>query len=214
MDIPGLIKAIQRQFGDETGAMVLMDDIFRWINEGQLAIFRRTGDSDTQTTIALAIGDYQKPLPADFFKVKFVELDGKKLQILGFQQLYTLFPDLDSTAAQQNVSKYCAISNTGTNSYRITFAPRAGQAGSATVLYQRRPPVVVSTDDVLSLPEEYHSTLLTYCLAKAKQLDGDDQAAAALNSEFKAEVHEDSHDAKHKDEDTYPIIRASWGDYC
>lgn len=214
MDVQELMRAVQRQFGDESGAVIQSEDIFRWINDGQFQIARRTGDSVTSTSIALAVGDYQKPLPNDFFKIQNAELDGCRLQVITFAQMGTLYPTLDSVSAQQGTSKYAAVNTPAPGVTRLTLAPRTGVAGTLVVSYNLRPPIINSTDDALSIPEEFHSTLIVYCLAKAKQMDGDDSAAAEYLAEFKGEVHEDSHDARHQDEETYPFIRTSPGDYC
>lgn len=214
--VEDIIKAVQRQFGDDTGAQIIVDDIYRWINEGQLQISRRIGDNVVPgTPIPTVIGTHQYDLPADFFKMQWVELDGKRLQIVSIQQMYALFPELDSSSGTQSVPKFFAtsISSTDSNRYRLTLAPKPGAVGSITFAYNRRPPIITSSEQDLSIPVEYYSTLETFCIAKAKQMDGDDQGAALLASQFKTEVHEDSHDAKHKDEDTYPMIRSSPGDW-
>lgn len=216
METEELMRAVKRQFGDETGSQIEDDDIFRWINEGQFQISRRTGSAEVSTSIPFTLNgsvyNHKYNLPVDFFKFKFVELDGRRLQGLQPEQLATMYPELDSTSAQSGFSKFYSVSRTATNQSQITVAPIPGQAGNLEVTYIRKPPLVrISTDD-LTIPEEFHNTLLTFCLAKAKQLDGDDEASMAMAAQFKAEVQEDSHDEKHKDEGTYPFIRASMGD--
>lgn len=212
MNVGEVHKAVTRQFGDETGGIIDLSDTIRWINEGQFQIARRISDVLGTTPINVVVGDNKYPLPADFFKVKFVELDGRRLQLVDKAQLGVLFPDLSSVGAQQSVPKFVSVSSIGTNLSELTLAPIPGAVGVLTVVYQNRPPIVNSTDDVLYLPEEYHPTLITYCLSKAKELDGDMEASTALSARFKTEVAEDSHDSTVKDDETYPFIRASSGD--
>lgn len=212
MDTLELVKAVQRQFGDETGSMIDVHDVLRWINEGQFQIARRTRDLNGSTTIPVLTGTKQYDLPSDFFKVSIAELDGKRLQLLTHAQLSTLYPDLNSSAAQQGVSKFFAVIAGGVAGADILLAPIPGSNGSLIVSYKSRPPSINSTDDTLSIAEEYHNTLLTYCLAKAKQLDGDDQGYATMATVFSNQVMEDAHDGQNKDDETYPYIRTSPGD--
>lgn len=195
MDVLEIHKAVTRQFGDETGAMIDLNDTIRWINEGQFQIARRIGDVLSPHQIPLVVATYKYSLPTNFFKVKSVELDGKRLQVVSPAQMATLYPDLNSTSAQQSVPKFASVQATGTNTYQITLAPKPGVTGTLDLMYQTRPPIINASTDALYIPEEYHTTLVTYCLSKAKQLDGDDEASAALAGMFKAEVAEDSHDS-------------------
>lgn len=213
MDVLEIHKAVTRQFGDETGAMIDINDTIRWINNGQFQIARRIGDVLTPLPIPVVVGTYQYVLPTNFFKIKSVELDGKRLQVVTPAQLSTLYPDLNSDGAQQSVPKFVAFQATGTNTYQMTAAPIPGTAGTFDLIYQSRPPIINASTDPLYIPEEYHQTLVTYCLAQAKQMDGDDEAHAALQSQYRQEVAEDSHDSNVRDDETYSFIRTSAGDY-
>jgi len=213
VDVETVIKSVQRQFGDETGAQIETDDIYRWINEGQLQIQRKISGSFDEQTIPVLVGTHTYALSANFFKHKSVELDGKRLQGLSDSQLNTLFPDYQSTAARQSIPKFFAVVSTGLNTAEIILAPTPAVEGSLHVLYTSRPPIIDSTADDLSIPEAYHETLVTFCLAKAKQLDGDDDGFTRMRNTFKQEVQEDAHDSQHKDDETYPVIRVSPGDY-
>lgn len=213
MLVEEVFKSVTRQFGDETGAQIDVNDVLRWINEGQLKIQRRTSSSRAVSPpISVIATDNVYTLPTDFFKSISAELDGKRLQIVSEAQLKTLYPDLNSTSAQTGLPKFFNTRSTGLNTAEIVLAPVPAGAGSLIVTYTSRPPIVTSTADELSIPEVYHPTLLTYCLAMAKQLDGDNEAAGMLGQAFQSEVTEDSHDAKHKDDETYPFIRASAAD--
>lgn len=216
MDVQEVFKSVTRQFGDETGGQIDINDIIRWINEGQFQIARRTGDLNgiTNPAISVLVGIRTYDLPSDFFKVTIGELDGKRLQLLSEAQLNTLYPNISSSEAQQGVPKFFSIVAGGASLSKISLAPIPGSTGSLTVTYKSRPPIINASDDPLSIAEEYHTTLVTFCLAKAKQLDGDDTGFATLTAAFKSEVAEDQHDGRNKDDETYPFIRASSGDYC
>lgn len=213
MLVSDVVEAVQAQFGDRNGAQILLDDIFRWINDGQLKINRKIGDVlSTQSipfTLNGAVYNHKYNLATDFFKYQYVELDGRRLQPLNPAQLASLYPTLDSTSGPAGFSKFFTVETIGANQARIVVAPIPGAAGTLELTYHKRPPIVNSTEDALSIPEDYHSTLVTYCLAQAKQMDGDDEGFVAVSAAFKAAVDEDAYDAHHKDEETYPVIRPS-----
>jgi hypothetical protein len=213
VDVEDVVLAVMRQFGDETGAQINQDDIFRWINEGQFQISRKIGDSEaTAPPIPTVNGTYKYALPTDFFKVQFAELEGIRLQWLTPAMFRNLFTDIDSAQAQFGAPKFFTIASIGVNQAQISLAPIPSGVLSLTVVYNRRPPIINATTDELTIPEEYRTTLVTYCLAKAKQLDGDDEGFVTMTAAFKNEVTEDSHDSRHKDEETYPVIRPSAAD--
>lgn len=203
-----------RQFGDETGAQINLDDVFRWVNEGQFQVVRRTGDTLASTSIPLVINPvtHKYNLPADFFKMQFLELDGRKLQFVSPAALASMFPELDATETSQGFPSFFTVQSVAANNAQVILAPKPGAAGTLEATYIRRPPLINSSEDDLSIPEEFHSTLITYCISKARQLDGDDEGFVAMSATFKSEVQEDAHDSHHKDQDTYPMIRPSPGD--
>lgn len=210
--VEDVVTAVQRQFGDETGAQIVSDDIIRWINEGQFQISRRISDSSGSASINVLVGDNKYNLPADFFKIVSAELDGRRLSVVSLAQLDAMYPDLN-TSGHQGVVNAVATSLSAVNQYQLTLGPVPGAAGTLTVSYKSRPPIVDTPDDTLTIPDEYVTTLITYCLAKAKQLDGDMEGSIALRQQYKEEIAEDSHDSHHKDEETYPVIRPSPGDW-
>lgn len=214
MLVDEIVRAVKRQVGDETGSLVETEDVFRWINEGQFQIARKTADSTTiAPAIPVVVGDNRYSLPIDFFKPLHLEMDGRRLQLLAEAQLRTMYPTLDVNS-QQGVPKFFAIvDNGGASASELILAPVPGSAGSLTLTYLRRPPLIRQTSDLLSIPDQYHNTLLTFCIGKARQMEGDDESWAAHTAQFKQEVTEDAHDARNKDDETYPFIRASDGDY-
>lgn len=214
MLVSDVVTAVTRQFGDETGAQIDSEDIIRWVNDGQLRISRRTESAMSEHSASLAIGSATAALPEDFFKVSNVTLTGssgvaKILQNLTTKQFQALYPTAASDAT--GVTKFCTVTRIDGN-WIMVFAPRPSETVGLTLLYKNRPPVVDAVGDELSIPDEFYSTLITYCLAQAKQLDGDDDAYTRLMSEFNGSVVEDSHDEHNKDAETYPYIRTSEGD--
>lgn len=214
MLVDEIVRAVKRQVGDETGSLIETEDVFRWINEAQIQICRKTGDTTTiSPAIPVAVGDGRYSIPADFLKVLHLELDGRRLQFLAEAQLRTMYPTLE-TNAQQGVPKFfCIIDNGGTVQSELLLAPVPGSTGNLILTYLKRPPLIRQTADLLTVPDQYHSTILTFCIGKARQMEGDDESWAAHTAQFKQEVTEDAHDARTKDEETYPFIRASDGDY-
>lgn len=213
MNVADIVQSVKRQFGDETGAQIDTPDILRWINEGQLRILRKTEGLYTSATISVVASTISYSIPADFFKAAAVTLDLKRLQSLSVGQIRTLYPNLSTDPT--GLPKFFAI-----HDGNIMLAPRPTNAGSLVLEYVNRPLLVTTVDAEsedyvdLTIDVSFHPTLITYCLAQAKHLDGDVGVAQAYMTQFNSELGEDMHDARHTDEETYPFIRTSSGDYC
>lgn len=215
MNVDYVIKSVTRQFGDETGAQIDVDDILRWINDGQLRVSRRTGSDVSSISDTVLLGSPTYILPVDFFKVSEITLTGssgnpKQIQVIGKQQMLNMYPSLDSSTL--GVTKFAAVSRLMSDTV-LYFAPVPSETVSINLIYKNRPPVVNDSFDELSIPDEYIDTLITYCLAQAKQLDGDLDAYQLLMNNFNGNLNEDAHDEVNKDAETYPFIRVGFGDY-
>lgn len=217
MNVAELIQSVKRQFGDETGAQITDDDIIRWINEGQLEISRRTEALHNGHSYTFSAGAIITDLPADFFKVTNVSLDtGKSLQFVSMPQLLLLYPELNGGDVR-GTPKFFTVTRDWPNSLGglqsvLAVAPAPSSSTVINVTYVSRPEIVTGSSTELSIAADYHNTLLTYCIAKAKQLDGDMDGYTALRGDYKVDLGEDIHDARHLDAETYPFIRASSGD--
>lgn len=215
MNVDDVVQSVKRQFGDETGAQIDSADIIRWINEGQLRISRRSESDNKQATISVPANSLFVNVPDDFFKAQDIRMTGssgapKIIQQLSMAQLKALYPSVPSDAS--GVTKFCSFTRLD-GTWSINFAPKPSETVSLSLVYVHRPPVIASNSDPLSIPAEYHDNLVTFCLAMAKQLDGDMDAYNQLMSQFGVTLTDEAHDEKHKDAETYPFIRTSGGDY-
>lgn len=210
-----IFEAVKSQFGDLTGAVIETDDILRWINEGQLQILKQTSSLlGTPQSIPMVAGDNQYDLSADFFRATSVELDGRRLQFLTQAQMAAMYPSLNSAQPPTGNPRYFTTGSVGTGLAQLYLAPKPSQAGTLTITYKARPVPVNASTDNLSVPDENVETLQMYCIAKAKQMEGDDDAWAAHRAVVKDQLVEDGHEATNaKNDDTYPFIRVSNGDY-
>jgi hypothetical protein len=203
-----------------TGAVIEIPDLVRWINEGQIQILRQTTTLLGSQSIPVVAGDGQYDLATDFFRMQSVELDGVKLQILTLAQMSAMYPTLNASQPPTGSPRYFAVGSVGTSVTQLFLAPKPAAAGTLSITYKARPPLINASADALSIPDEYFETLVMYCLAKAKQLDGDDEGWAATQAAVKEQLTEDGHDSKNeRDDETYPYIRVSAADnvngwYC
>ncbi len=210
MDVNQVILAVKRQFGDETGAQITDADIIRWINDGQLIIYRKMEGAITNLGGITVAGAESIALPSNFLKLDALYLDGKKIQFIAYSQLKALYPTLAIDAT--GLTKFCSIKTVVGTPSALILAPKPANQVIHEIRYGARPIAVIAGDQ-LSLDPAYHETLVTYCISRAKQLDGDDAAFQMMDTMFERSATEDMHDAKHMDEETYPFIRVSGGDY-
>lgn len=209
-----VIEAVKSQYGDPTGAVVEITDILRWINESQLQIQKQVSSLLGTQSIPLVAGDNQYDLSTDFFRALSVELDGKRLQFLTLAQMFSMYPTLNTAQPPTGAPRYFATGTVGSATAQLYLAPKPAQAGTLSVQYKARPPLINASDDLLTVADEYTETVIMFCVAKAKQMEGDEEAWAAHRAAVKEQLTEDGHEANNaKNDETYPFIRPSTGDY-
>jgi hypothetical protein len=196
------IKAgVIRQFGDDSGAQLIDADFIRWINEGQLEIFRGTEEGRATVTIPSVAGQAAYTLPVGFHKAISVEYNGTKLVKTSEQMVDQQNP----TRSTGNATPRYYYVNWGEPSSLVVY-PNPSVVASLVILYQARPVLLDDMADSTTISDAFMTTLETFCLAKAKQLDGDLPAYNALMAEVNGRVSKDFADAKDPFDDLYPFI--------
>lgn len=197
------VKAsVIRQFGDDTGAQIVDADLIRWVNEGVLEIFRSTEENEQQTTIPTVVGTAEYTLPTTFYKLLAVRWDNTLLAIRSSRVVNLL----NQTAPVGNATPtMCYVRNAATSSTLVLFRT-PDRVANLVIDYQARPALITVIGDTVPISDAFRTTLETYCLAKAKQMDGDMGAYQALLTEATGRNTQDAGVARDPYDDFYPFI--------
>ncbi len=156
-----------------------------------------------ESTVNFSVGadDATYALPATALKIKKVKLDGKSLEPITLEES-------DKFGSTGKSGYYYVWAN------EITLVPTPTQGGTNNlkVWYTRKPAALTLTTDIPEVPETYHEDIVRFALARAKELDEENAAAANLMAEFDVRILESRSEATGKQTETYPSVSLVSGD--
>lgn len=169
---------VTRQFGDESGVQVQDDDIFRWINQGQMEINSKNLVLRSSKTTSVISGSDTYSMPDDSLRITAVKYDTSMLPYIGFDQYQQKFQGTVNPDIPINWTQY------GNN---IILAPPPSDASKIiTIFYIPETVNVTSGGSLLSLPDRYFDRLCEYVMSKAYELDEDWNAHQVQRGLFEA----------------------------
>lgn len=210
MELSDVITRVQREFGDEASIQIEPDDILRWASDAVLRIaYQAETNIVTQPTISSVIGQVSYDLDTRFLKAISVTYDGAILKKTTQSELDTISPGRTKAPIPTGTPYLYWIKG---KKLFLHHAP--GEAGKNIVVeYFARPSPILDSDSDIDLPVEYHPEIVTYCLARARALDGDFREAQNLTAQFEAKVAGYQAEASWPHADEYPSIRSAPDDW-
>lgn len=197
---------VKRQFGDESGVQITSDDIIRWINAGQMEIFRRNEPIKATSTADLTAGTDTYTFPSFFFsilKIQSILVNNTIVEYRSYQEAEEYVLANDPNKVQTADTPLIWYEWGG----EFTFwpVPAVSATNGIKIRYIPAPTAVSLQTDLLSIPDTYFNRLLEFVLAQAYELDEDWGAASAKAEQFGTNL--DSQVAQDSVEtDTYPRI--------
>ena len=207
MNLGEIKTAVQRLFGDESGAQITEADIIRWANDAQVDIVRKTEVLQSHRETDVSSGDKSYELPSDFMFMSRATLDGIKLARTTIQEI-----DARSSSAD-NVAD-------GTPSHFYTWGgriylypgPSSGGTGNLDIWYVKSPVALVNDEDIPEIPVHMHEDMVRFCLARARELDADYDAAERSAMDYEARISQSRHELTTQPIDSFPAVRVVPGD--
>lgn len=211
MNVSDIITRVQRSFGDESAVQVTEDDIIRWINDAQRAIVLNNPEVlPTIATVDITKGVHEYAFPADLLlltsiRAKMPDMQSYQfLPYLNIQEFDRIINGWDGSAFGESGR---AFSYTIYNRSIFLFpTPDKDSTDGLKILYSLRPTEITGTQDALSLAEEYHNAIVTYCMAQANTMDEDYEAAAIHEAKFAGDTRTASFQQHYGARETYPVI--------
>lgn len=174
-----VLRAVKRQFGDESGVQITDEDILRWTNDGQREINTKNKIIKAKATGNFTPGQADYPLPIeDAAEIISIHVQDVPITALTYPE------------AQQYIMSKVSENATGipTLWYMfagvMTFWPRPSSDLRFSVLYVQNPTQVVTTTSPLGIPDKYYNTLIQYVLAQAYEMDEDWDASTYKAQQF------------------------------
>lgn len=210
MKLSDIIRQVQRLFGDESGAQITTNDIVDWANLAQLDIARKTEALADVVEINSVAGQRKYLLPENFLKLRRVSYDGRLLDAVSMEEV----DDTDRFSQEGGTGEPKVYFLWGRE---IFLHPTPSQNGVENIdLYYVRSPAELTVGELNAIPElppAYHEDIVRYCLARAKELDEEDDTAVHIMSEYELRLAQSKDEAWSPDIDSYPAVRVLPGDY-
>jgi hypothetical protein len=207
MRVSDIQTRVKREFGDEESAFISDSDILRWINDAQLDIARKTKTFEVTSQVLSTANTAFYFLPGDFLTMSRVTFEGKTLRFVSREELDQRYPNRDKDYPV-GTPEFFHIAKKA-----IYLYPAPEMTGQVLALtYKQRPTELTLTTEELSVPVEFQLEVLSYCMARAYNMDGQVVVARDHMGAYEKNVIEDKALAQDR-EDSFPAIRALPGDY-
>lgn len=211
MNVGEISTRVMRQFGDESGAQLLPEDISRWINDGSKEIARTNHLLETKKIADVLAAQSEYDLPDDLLELWSVRWNNYKLKSLSMEQAdeYITNSEDSQNYQQGNPSVFWQWQN------KITLypIPQGALVKGLTIFYSKIPAEVAIPGDIPELPTKYHARIVEYCLKQAYELDEDYNASQMKGTQLKGELGEMLETEKWTSRDYYPTITVRSEDY-
>lgn len=197
-----VFTAVQRKFGDESGVQLEQADVIRWINDAQDVIVAKNKvlKAKSSSTAVTGQGSYTFP-SLNIHQVEAIHYNNYRVPNMNFAQAEEFIfrsDPLNVILGDPQVWYEWA----GT----FTFWPVPGADKTIDIYYTKRPDVVDSLTDLLSVPDKYYQDVVSYVLQQAYEMDEDLQNSQVKGQQFENSLNEKSEEERTAQNMTYTTI--------
>lgn len=204
MLVADIVRRVRDIAGDQDVFQFTNSMVVDWINDGvrQIALDNNLLQKRATSTCGILVGEYE--LPPDIFKLYSIMVDGRKVMSMTLQEYEAVSGDDQASGVP---TKFYIWAN------KITLWPIPDATYKFEINYISDPGDIVAVGNSFEpeapvVPSSYHVGLVSYCLAKVAQQDGNDAQYAQLMADFNNNTLQLRHQQE-TEEDLYPFISVS-----
>lgn len=211
MQVADIARRVRDIAGDTAVLQFTNETLTDWINDGLRQCVEDNSLLQAKPSQNTVIGQADYVLPTDIFKFHSVILDGQKLEMLTRDQWEERFATIPNSTADNGRPTNCYV-----YAGVLTISPKPDAVYPMAIYYTRLPTAITYSAPggtptwnpvAPTIPEQYHSRIVTYCLAQVAHQDENFEKYQLLMNEFKTGVI-NLNDSRHED-DLYPFISMS-----
>jgi hypothetical protein len=207
-------ERVRSLFGDTSGAQITDQMVLRWINDGQQEIVNNNPILKKTKYSDVVAGQSEYTFPTDFVQyIEAVYVDGRPIRAmtaLGFRE-FILADDPNKSAEAKYPDVWYERAGT------LTFYPSPNEsfANGLKLEYVEQPTkkVLISTSEILSVPDRYLNELVNYVMQQALELDENYTGAELKRSQFREGLDRQSLREAIVQIASYPQVLADPEDY-
>ena len=199
-----VITEVKRTFGDEAGIQVTDADLIRWINSAQreILVTNQILKAVGTTDVTGGVSEYSLD-GLNIVTIQSIHYNGRRLEYRTFQEAeeYITSADPQKVVAGEPILWY-----EWGGMINLYPVPSLDAPQALKIYYIKEPASITASNNTLSVPDKYYENIVQYVLARAYELDEDNE-----NSQFKLGQFNQRLDALSEQEnaqgtDTYPRI--------
>ena len=208
MNVQDVVLRVKRTFGDEAGVQISELDIIRWINDAQEEIaLTNEGLMETTSSTDTIKGQGVYDFPENLAVLRSLKYKGFRLKSLSFAEFNEYIDGYTSPDSSTNYG-------TGVPDMFMVWeekislfpVPDETVVNGLTLYYMQHPPTVSNMADNLTIPRNYHNSVVNYCLQQAYELDEDYQKAGIKKGQFDETMMKLNDRNKWTSQEYYPSI--------
>lgn len=204
--VSDVLNEVRRTFGDESSVQITDIDIIRWINAAQREILAKNKVLKAVGTTAITQGVSEYSLTGlNVYQIQSIHYQGQKLEYRSFQDAeeYILSDDPSKTTSGSPILWY-----EWGGTINLWPVPDTTDPAGLKVYYIKEPTRLSSTNtaQVLDVPDIYFENVLQFVLAKAYELDEDQENSQYKLAQFTSRIEGIAGQEQSPEQDTYPRI--------
>lgn len=204
MNVSDVASRVKRTFGDDAGVQIQDDDIIRWVNDAQSQIsISNEGLLETTVTADVIANQAEYDSPTDISILRSLSFKGFRLKNLSFQEFNEY---LDGFETQQYGTGTPEVFMVWSGKITLFPTPESNVLAGLRIYYVKQPAIVANLADALTVPLQYHLSVVDYCLQQAYELDEDLEKSAYKKGQFDATMQTLNDRNKWTAQEFYPRI--------
>lgn len=195
---------VKRTFGDEASIQITDADIIRWINAAQREILVQNRILRTTGTTDVVANQSEYLLQGlDIVAIQSIHFNGRRLEPKSFQEAEEYIVTGDPTTTQTGDPALWYEWGGVINLYPV---PDKDSAAGLKIYYIKEPPKITDPGDILAVPNSYYENVLQFVMAKAYELDEDNENANFKLGQFTQRLGDLAEQENQPSQYTYPRI--------
>lgn len=195
-------QVVKRQFGDESGVQVDDNDILEWVNDAQEEIVTRNKILKAKSTTPSVAGQADYNWPAvPIHQIESLHFKGQKIPNMVFaaaeEKIMAADPEKSLTGDPEFWYEWAGT---------FTFWPAPADVANIDIYYTAKPTKIVSTADMLGVPDKYYRDVVRYVLQQAYEMDEDWTASQTKGQQFDTSLNQMGEEERTAQNMTYDKI--------
>lgn len=206
--VQDVINRVFRTYGDESGVQLTENDVIMAIEQAQQDIVMHNREVNAvyaEVSVAGGTSSYDLATLPNILRIHSIHYNNRYLPNVSFQQAQESIAGAEEVGTPTLWYEYGGV-------IHLFPAPEESLENGLKIFYNKSPDRITSTGDFLSVPDNYFTAVVDYCLAKANEMDENAQMAKLKMEDFGRSITANSQDTIAESR-TNPTVRDVYGDY-